>query len=228
MSNIKSSGFYIIDKTFLNEVNIERDIYTSLFIGDFENDLVINLRENSKLDLYGFFCDIAPKNIIINQDFDNSKLNFKAIFINKNSDLNSNISSNISSNNSTSKINIIGVVKENKIGIDSNITIKKDYKNIEAHLDLENIFIGKNGSINSIPNLFVSSKDVKVSHSSKSHRLDETKLFYLKSRGLDEKNSIKIILESYFRKTFSCIEMFDKNVFENTFKEFVNLNVKEK
>jgi Fe-S cluster assembly scaffold protein SufB len=65
---------------------------------------------------------------------------------------------------------------------------------------------------------------VKVSHSSKTQRIDENKLFYLKSRGLSQQESIKIMIESYFKKTFSCIEMYDKKLFENISSTFLKLN----
>lgn len=224
MSNINKTWFYIIDETYENEINIMKNIYVSLFIKDLENDLVINILENSKVDFYGFFSENSPKNIIINQFKDNSSLNFKSLFISNNSNLISNIKTQINSNNSKANLNIISIVKENKIWIDSSIKIEKKSKKIDAHLTLENIFIWKNWIINSIPNLFIDSNDVKVSHSSKSHRIDENKLFYLKSRWLDEENSIKLMTHSYFQKTFSCLEMIDKNIFEDINNEFLNLN----
>lgn len=224
MSNINKTWFYIIDKNYSNEINIEKNIYVSMFIKNLENDLIINIAENSKVDFYWFFYDFAPKSIIINQQNNNSSLNFKCLFISKNSSLISNIKSQISWNNSKSNLNIISIVKENKIWINSSIKIEKNSKKIESSLNLENIFIWKTWNIISIPNLFIDSNDVKVSHSSKSHRIDENKLFYLKSRWLDEKSSTKIMTNSYFQKTFSCIEIIDKNIFEDINNEFLNLN----
>lgn len=224
MSNINKTWFYIIDENYKSEINIANNIYVSLFVWNLKNDLIINIWENAKVDFYGFFYNLCPQNIIINQEQNNSSLNCKCLFINNNSDLVSNIKSQINSNNSTSKLNIISVVKENKIWINSSIKISKNSKKIESSLDLENIFIWDNWSINSIPNLFINSSDVKVSHSSKSHRIDESKLFYLKSRWLNNNDSIKMMTESYFIKNFSCLEMMNKELFDNNYKEFLNLN----
>jgi hypothetical protein len=80
-----------------------------------QNNLVINIGKNAKLDLYGFFSNSCPENITINQAENNSSLNLKALFINHNCDLVSNIKSHISSNHSKSKIHIISIVKEHKI-----------------------------------------------------------------------------------------------------------------
>lgn len=224
MSNINKTWFYIIDETYKNIINIENNIYVSLFVKNFKNDLIINIAENSKVDFYWFFSDICPKNITINQLKDNSNLNFKSFFISNNSNLISNIKSQINSNNSKANLNIISIVKENKIWIDSSIKIEKNSKKIQSSLNLENIFIWSNWNIISNPNLFIDSNDVKVSHSSKSHRIDENKLFYLKSRWLDWEKSIKIIINSYFQKTFSCLEMLDRNIFEDINNKFLNLN----
>lgn len=220
MSNIDTNWFYVIDKTFKKNINIANNIYVSLFIKDFKNDLIINIWENSKVYFYWIFFKKCPKNIIINQNKNNSYLNFKSIFRNKNCDLISNISSLISSNNSKAFLNIIWIVQENNIWINSSIKIEKNYKNIEAKLDLENIFIWNNWTIYSVPSIFIESDDIKINHSSKSHRIDEQKLFYLKSRWLEEEKSIKFIIQSYFQKNFSCLEMFNKQVFKNVFKEF--------
>lgn len=224
MSNINKTWFYIIDENYSKEINIENGIYVSLFVKNYKDDLIINIGENSKVDFYWFFSDNCPQNITINQFENNSSLNFKSLFISNNSNLISNIKSQINSLNSKANLNIISIVKENKIWIDSSIKIEKNSKKIEAKLDLENIFIWKTWTINSIPNLFIDSNDVKVSHSSKSHRIDENKLFYLKSRWLSEEKSIKLMTQSYFQKTLSCLEMFDKNVFKGINSEFLNLN----
>lgn len=220
MSNITQTWFYIIDEKFLNEIHIEKDIYVSLFIKNINKDIILHIGENTKVDFYWFFSEICPKNITIHQYQNNSFLKFNALFITNGKDLMSNIVSHIDSNNSKALLNIIWIVKENKIWINSSIKIEKNSQNIEAKLDLENIFIGNEWKIFSIPNLFIDSNDVKVSHSSKSHRIDWSKLFYLQSRGLNEKDSISIIIKSYFMKNFSCIEMIDENIFKNILQEF--------
>lgn len=224
MSNITKTWFYQIDTRFGNHIEIEKNIYTSLFIKDLENDITLSVWENSKVDIYAFFSKNSPKNISIYQKDNSSKLHVKGLFIWENNNLVSNISSHISGNNSVSQIHIISIVKESHIGIDSSIHISKDSQKIEASLDLENIFIGKKGTLSSLPNLFIDSNDVQVSHSSKTHRIEEDKLFYLGSRWLDTQSSIKLMTESYFKKTFTCLEMLDKDLYDKLYEEFLSLN----
>ncbi len=220
--NITKNWFYIIKNE--NEIHIEKNIYVSLFIENWTNTLNIYLEENAKVDFFGFFYLSCPENIIFHQKSDKSILQCKSIFFDSWKDLNSNIFTKIDGKNSMGNMHIIWVVKENKISLNSNISISQKSKKIEAKLDLENIFIWNTGKIISQPNLFISNQDVKVSHSSKTQRIDENKLFYLKSRGLSQQESIKIMIESYFKKTFSCIEMYDKKLFENISSTFLKLN----
>lgn len=219
MSKISTTWFYIIDNSFGENIQIEKDIYVSLFIHDIAHNISIDIGENSKVDVYAFFHTASPQNLRLIQNKNASKLQLKVLFISE-KDLVSNISSEIKANHVSSQIHIISIVKENHIGVDSSINIAKESKKIQANLDLENIFIGQKWTLSSLPNLFIDSNDVQVSHSSKTHRIEENKLFYLKSRGLSTPSSIQLMTQSYFKKTFSCIEMIDHHLYEKIYKDF--------
>ena len=220
---ITKNWFYIVENDNCEEINIWANLIVWVLLLDTKNSLKINIAENSKAEIFGFFSESCSENLEIIQGNYKSEITFKALFIDNKINLNSNIVNQISGNNSHSKIKIISIVKNKKISVDSCIKIPNNSKNIDAKLELENIFIWDNWSINSNPNLFIDSNDVKVSHSSKTHRIPEEKLFYLKSRWLDEKNSSQMLLESYFRETFSCVEMFDKNYFDKLKSTFLSL-----
>lgn len=219
MSKISTTWFYIIDNNFGETIQIEKDIYVSLFIHDIAHNISIDIGENSKVDVYAFFHTASPQNLRLIQNKNASKLQLKVLFISE-KDLISNISSEIKANHVSSQIHIISIVKENHIGVDSSINIASESKKIQANLDLENIFIGQKWTLSSLPNLFIDSNDVQVSHSSKTHRIEENKLFYLKSRGLSTHSSIQLMTQSYFKKTFSCIEMIDHHLYEKIYLDF--------
>lgn len=219
MSKISTTWFYIIDNSFGENIQIEKDIYVSLFIHDISHNISIDIWENAKVDIYAFFHTTSPQNLRLIQNKNASKLQLKVLFISE-KDLVSNISSEIKANHASSQIHIISIVKENHIGVDSSINIAKESKKIQANLDLENIFIGQKWTLSSLPNLFIDSNDVQVSHSSKTHRIEENKLFYLKSRGLSTHSSIQLMTQSYFKKTFSCLEMIDNHLYEKIYKDF--------
>ncbi|MDR1945111.1 MAG: SufD family Fe-S cluster assembly protein [Candidatus Peribacteria bacterium] len=53
------------------------------------------------------------------------------------------------------------------------------------------------------PKLLVESNDVKASHSCKVERINNNKIFYLKSRGINENEAIKLLLEANIKSLFS-------------------------
>jgi len=86
------------------------------------------------------------------------------------------------------------------------IEIEKDTKNITAHLDMENIFLWDEWSVQSVPTLLVRSDDIEASHSSTTHSIDDEHLFYLGSRGLEKVEAKFLLTQSYFSKTFDGIK----------------------
>jgi hypothetical protein len=218
---ISKTWFYIIDDNSPSVIDIQENIYVSLLVINTKKPITINIESNSKVEFFGFFYDSCPSKILINQLNDWSSLNFKSLFFNEKNDLSCTIKSYVSSNNSSSNLDIIWMVEDKKLSIDSTIEIENWYSWIDAHLDIENIFIWEGGSIKSLPVLLVRSDDIKASHSSKTHKISENKKFYLKSRWLTEKEANFMLLESYFVKIFRCVWMIDKIMYEKLNGDFV-------
>ena len=49
-----------------------------------------------------------------------------------------------------------------------------------------------------IPNLEIENNDVKCSHGATISQIDEDKLFYMTSRGINEKDAKRVIIEGFF------------------------------
>lgn len=214
MSNITSNWFYLIDESFETEIHVQDDIFVSLLIINSQTDRKIFLWKNSKVEFFGYFSDKTPANIDFYQYEEQSSLHIRKLFVGNKNSLTTHINSHIKNSQHQTHIQVIAIVGEEKFHIDSALKIEKNAHNIDAHLALENICIWENGSVTSLPNLFVESNDVQVSHSSKTHRLPENKVFYLESRGLSHDESTLLLAQSYFSKTFSCLEMYNKEKFE--------------
>lgn len=56
------------------------------------------------------------------------------------------------------------------------------------------------------PTLNVQSPDVKVSHGAKVHRINSEDLFYLESKGLDEKSAQEMVLQGLSQRFISFCE----------------------
>lgn len=90
--------------------------------------------------------------------------------------------------------------------IDGGVNIAKDTKGTSGHLLEENIVLGKKVKIKTLPMLDVRSSDVSASHGAKIDRLDETKLFYMMAKGLDQKQAQKLIVQGYIERAWEQVQ----------------------
>ncbi len=221
---IEKNWFYIVDDKSGDKIEIGEWIYAFVFLKDVEKSFRFDLKINSRLDLFWFSMKKSCQDLIINQNEDNSELKIKYMFFNSETDLTSNIKSVIASNNSKSNINIISIIKDKKLHIDSTIEIEKWFYWVEANLKQKNIFIGDKWQVRGLPKLLVKSNQVKASHACKVERISDDLLFYLKSRWISENKAILLMIESYFVKNFGCLKMMDKKNYEKVYNDFLTLN----
>lgn len=109
---------------------------------------------------------------------------------------------NHNSNNTKSKINIKGIAEEEgKIISRSNIIVPENIKGIDGEEKVKFIFVidedGKSGEIDAIPNLDISSHEVKVSHAMSISKIKKADIFYAGLHSLSEKESEKLFEESF-------------------------------
>jgi Fe-S cluster assembly protein SufD len=89
-----------------------------------------------------------------------------------------------------------------KCEIDGGVTIDPDTAGCAGHLLEDNIIIGEQMQIKTLPMLDVRSSDVQASHGAKIHRLDPQKLFYLQSKGLPLAEAKRLMLEASLTTLF--------------------------
>lgn len=111
-------------------------------------------------------------------------------------------------NSSHSKINlhIIALVLDGELILDGGIFIPPGVAKVEWHLLEENIILGENIKITSLPRLDVRSNDVAASHWAKIEKLDELKMFYLRSKGLSKKQAQLLLIDWYIHKFFEGLD----------------------
>ncbi len=59
----------------------------------------------------------------------------------------------------------------------------------------------------SIPGLEIEADDVRCTHGATAGRVDESQIFYARSRGLTRKEAIRMIVAGFFQQVFDRIEM---------------------
>ena len=198
------------------------------------DNIDINVDKNIHADLYicykSFDDNIHFHNGNININvLENSSLNITVLnILNKQS---VNIGSGVINcgNNSTVKFNLVDISGKTRI-----YNLKSRTKD-NAHSYLNNIYIGKNDELidlnyhyinegkssdniievqgllsdksikTSLPILLCHEEDVDGAHSVSSGKMDENKLFYLMSRGIDEKTAKQLIIKANFNHIINDI-----------------------
>lgn len=92
-----------------------------------------------------------------------------------------------------------------KAEIDGGVDLHPHVKKVSGHLLEENIVLWKQIQIKTLPMLDVRSNDVSASHGARIEKLDEKKLFYMRSKWLSESEAKRLMLEWYVKDTFSTI-----------------------
>lgn len=84
-----------------------------------------------------------------------------------------------------------------KVSIDGSIVIDKSLDTVRGRLLEQNIVLGKNISITTLPQLNVASHNVRAAHGAKIDSIDPQKLFYMMSRGLSKAQSQQLLVNGY-------------------------------
>jgi Fe-S cluster assembly scaffold protein SufB len=179
-------------------ITLNKNSNATLFLLNPKNKLQINLQENSDLRLSILETKTTIININIILEKTKSKIHLQGLFLaNKvKQDININITHNAP--NTLSIIETKAIVKNNSfLSKKALIKINKHAKNSEGHENLEVLLLNKNSEVIAIPNLEIQNKEVKSSHSVSIANIQEEKLYYLMTRGLNKSQAINQIIKSY-------------------------------
>jgi len=91
-----------------------------------------------------------------------------------------------------------GIMDDQSTGVfNGKIFVRKDAQKTNAYQSNKNILIGEQASANTKPQLEIFADDVKCSHGCTIGKLDEDALFYLRARGISEKNAKALLLHAF-------------------------------
>lgn len=77
------------------------------------------------------------------------------------------------------------------------VKIHKPAQHTNSFLEAHSLLLSKDASSNNIPGLEIEANDVKASHSASVHKIEDDKVFYLTTRGIDEFEARKLIISSF-------------------------------
>ncbi|NUM25081.1 MAG: SufD family Fe-S cluster assembly protein [Candidatus Buchananbacteria bacterium] len=101
--------------------------------------------------------------------------------------------------------------------IEGMISIGKKGSNTNSYLQQDVLLVSPTASIDAKPNLEILNNEVKASHGATLASFDPSVLFYLESRGLDERQAQQLIINGFFN---SLIAKVDNKIIIKQFKEF--------
>ncbi|ATU05720.1 hypothetical protein BKN14_04785 [Candidatus Gracilibacteria bacterium HOT-871] len=223
IKKISESGFYNLnDLGEFSKLEIEKDIKVVLFDeGNFNKEIIVG--ENSKVKLCGFLQDENDYKMFMRQTGEGSKVKIKYLLLSKNNKkTKATIHSKIESNFSKTDVFVSSLSAENgEIDLDGIIELAPNFRQMAGHLIEENVFLGEKAKIRGIPTLLVKSNEVEASHACKIEKISEDDLFYLRSRGIDKKSAVGILIEAKLKNIFKYIEKEDfyENFLEKIWKE---------
>jgi Fe-S cluster assembly protein SufD len=91
-----------------------------------------------------------------------------------------------------------GIMDGNSTGVfNGKIFVRQDAQKTNAYQSNKNILMSDSASVNTKPQLEIFADDVKCSHGCTVGRLDEEALFYLRTRGIDEKKAKSLLLKAF-------------------------------
>ncbi len=100
-----------------------------------------------------------------------------------------------------------GIMDDQSTGVfNGKIFVRKDAQKTNAYQSNKNILIGEQASANTKPQLEIFADDVKCSHGCTIGKLDEDALFYLRARGISEKNAKALLLHAFASDIIGQIE----------------------
>ena len=131
-----------------------------------------------------------------------SEINYSALFTpNKYLHSGNQIKINHEASHTKSKIKVRGVLNDHSSGVFyGKIKVKESVTKTSAFMENKNLLLSDDASISSKPILEIYNDDTECSHSATSGSIDKEKLFYLKTRGIDEVEAKSFLVNSFIEE----------------------------
>ncbi|WP_336066428.1 Fe-S cluster assembly protein SufD [Mesoflavibacter sp. CH_XMU1404-2] len=101
-----------------------------------------------------------------------------------------------------------GIFDDNATGVfNGKVIVEKEAQKTNAFQSNNNILISDKATINTKPQLEIFADDVKCSHGCTIGQLDESALFYLKSRGIPEKEAKGLLMFAFSNNVLSSVKI---------------------
>lgn len=100
-----------------------------------------------------------------------------------------------------------GILAGNSTGVfNGKVIVRQDAQRTNAFQSNKNVLISDDATINTKPQLEIFADDVKCSHGATTGKLDQTALFYLRARGIGEKEAKMLLTQAFAADVLSEVK----------------------
>ena len=101
-----------------------------------------------------------------------------------------------------------GIIEDEATGIfNGKIFVREGAQSTNAHQTNRNLLLSQNAKVYSKPHLEIYADDVKCTHGSSTGQLDAQALFYMRSRGIGEREALKILTRAFADEVIQKIKI---------------------
>ena len=169
-----------------------------------------NLEENARVDytIVDFGGKTSITNYYSNIKGNGAKANINTIYLGtENQVFDINYIAELFGKNTETNIEVQGALKdEAKKNFKGTIDFKKGSKKAKGDENEFCMLLSDKAKSKALPMLLCTEEDVEGNHSSAAGKIEDDKLFYIMSRGLSEKDAMKLIVKAKFNKILETIK----------------------
>lgn len=198
-------------------VNAKSDSKTNVVIVNMLNNksnnllsIENNLEENSRVNytIVDFGGKTSITNYYSNIKENGAKANINTIYLGtENQVFDINYIAELYGQNSETNIEVQGALKdEAKKNFKGTIDFKKGSKKAKGDENEFCMLLSDKARSKALPMLLCTEEDVEGNHSSAAGKIEDDKLFYIMSRGLSEKDAMKLIVKAKYNKILETIK----------------------
>ncbi len=101
-----------------------------------------------------------------------------------------------------------GIFEDSATGVfNGQVVVEKEAQKTNAYQSNNNILVSDKATINSKPQLEIFADDVKCSHGCTIGQLDESAMFYMRSRGIPEKEARALLMYAFSNNVLSSVKI---------------------
>ena len=117
----------------------------------------------------------------------------------------------------TSRLSYKGILDgKSRAVFGGEVLVRKDAQKTDAQQTDRNLLLSKDAEADSKPSLLIYADDVKCGHGATAGHMDETALFYLRSRGLDRETAGRMLVHAFAGEIIETVKLQPLRDFLNT------------